>query len=97
MGQRHFLQRDGVKLSYVDFGSDASRTLVALHGRAGCARNYAPLAHALKPDWRVVGSRMNGEIGLLHQHGLHGLAIQLAIRLAARAARTAPGTPATRR
>lgn len=60
MGRRHFLHRDGVKLSYVDFGGDVSRTLVALHGRAGCARNYAPLSHALKPDWRVVGMDQRG-------------------------------------
>lgn len=60
MGQRHFLVRDGVRLSYVDFGGPAARTLVCLHGRSGCARNFAPLAQSLHSDWRVVAADLRG-------------------------------------
>lgn len=60
MGKRGYLSRDGVKLSYVDFGGPAEKTLLALHGRAGCGRNYAPLAQALRADWRVVGMDQRG-------------------------------------
>ncbi len=64
MGQRGYLTRaegsGSVKLSYVDFGGDAAHTLLALHGRAGCGRNYAPLAQALRPDWRIVGMDQRG-------------------------------------
>lgn len=65
MGKRGYLTRDGVKLSYVDFGGPAERTLVALHGRAGCGRNYAPLAQAMRdkdgrPNWRIVGMDQRG-------------------------------------
>lgn len=59
MGQRHYLDRDGVRLSYVDFGGDGP-VLVALHGRSGCARNFAPLAQALRPAWRVVALDQRG-------------------------------------
>jgi esterase len=60
MGQRQFFSRDGVRLSYVDFGGPADRTLVCLHGRSGSARNFAPLAQVLKDDWRVVAADLRG-------------------------------------
>lgn len=64
MGRRGYLHRaearGSTKLSYVDFGGDAAHTLLALHGRAGCGRNYAPLAQQLRPDWRVVGMDQRG-------------------------------------
>jgi esterase len=60
MSQRGYLTRDGVKLSYVDFGGQPGKTLVALHGRAGCGRNYAPLAQSLRPEWRIVGMDQRG-------------------------------------
>jgi esterase len=63
-GKRGYLTRDGVKLSWVDFAPDwtgpAEKTLVALHGRSGCARNFAPLARALAPDYRVVALDQRG-------------------------------------
>jgi len=51
--------RDGTRLSYVDFGGPG-RPLVALHGHCGCARNFAPLALALAPDWRVIALDQRG-------------------------------------
>ncbi|MEK9969070.1 MAG: alpha/beta hydrolase [Ferrovibrio sp.] len=59
-GKRGYLHRDGVKLSYVDFGGSSEKTLLALHGRSGCGRNYAPLAQALKDAWRIVGMDLRG-------------------------------------
>jgi esterase len=51
--------REGTRLSYVDFGGPG-RPLVALHGHCGCARNFAPLALALAPDWRVIALDQRG-------------------------------------
>ncbi len=59
MSQRGYLHRDGVRLSYVDFGGDG-KVLACLHGRSGSARNFAPLARALAPDWRVVALDQRG-------------------------------------
>jgi len=59
-GQRGYLTRDGLRLSYLDFGGDAARTLVCLHGRSGSARNFAPLAEALSDDWRIVAADLRG-------------------------------------
>lgn len=60
MGQRHFFERGGVRISYVDFGGDEARPLVCLHGRSGTARNFAPLAQALRPARRVLGMDQRG-------------------------------------
>jgi esterase len=59
MSARHAFIRDGTRLSYVDFGGPG-RPLVALHGNGGCARNFAPLALALAPRWRVVALDQRG-------------------------------------
>jgi esterase len=56
---RRALIRDGTRLSYVDFGG-AGAVLVALHGHFGCARNFAPLAAALAPGWRVLALDQRG-------------------------------------
>lgn len=63
MTTRHFFTRDGVRLSYLDFGgpeTSGGEILVALHGRSGCARNWVPLARALAPQWRVVALDQRG-------------------------------------
>ncbi|HKF78142.1 MAG TPA: alpha/beta hydrolase [Candidatus Dormibacteraeota bacterium] len=59
MSARRAFARDGTRLSYVDFGGDGA-VLVALHGHRGCARNFAPLAEALAPDWRVLALDQRG-------------------------------------
>ena len=59
MSRRQYLTRDGVRLSWVDFGGDGD-ILACLHGRSGCARNFAPLARALAPDWRVIALDQRG-------------------------------------
>lgn len=67
MTTRHSLRRDGVELSWLDFGGDG-HLLVALHGRSGCARNWVPLARALRPDWRVIALDQRGHGWSSHDH-----------------------------
>lgn len=57
---RHGFTRDGLALSYLDFGGPAERTLVCLHGRSGCARNFVPLAQALGGTFRIVALDQRG-------------------------------------
>jgi pimeloyl-ACP methyl ester carboxylesterase len=59
MSRRGYFHRDGVRLSYVDFGG-AGQILACLHGRSGCARNFAPLASALAPEYRVIALDQRG-------------------------------------
>lgn len=59
MSRRGYLHRDGVKLSWVDFGGDG-KMLACLHGRSGSARNFAPLARALAPDYRIIALDQRG-------------------------------------
>jgi esterase len=59
MSVRRAFSREGTRLSYVDFGG-GGEVLAALHGHFGCARNFAPLAAALAPAWRVVALDQRG-------------------------------------
>ena len=64
-GRRQYLERDGLRLSYLDFGGPAERTLVCLHGRSGNARNFVPLQQALAQttpgdDYRIVALDLRG-------------------------------------
>ena len=71
MTSRHSFSRDGVELSYLDFGSPEKQrgaVLVALHGRSGCARNWVPLARALAPHWRIVALDQRGHGWSSHEH-----------------------------
>jgi len=60
--QRYAFSRGGVQLSYVDFHGAAAGAplLLALHGRCGAARNFAPLAAMLAPDWHVLALDQRG-------------------------------------
>lgn len=63
-GQRYRFRHHDVGLSYVDFGGAAAAAeaplLLALHGRCGSARNFAPLARALQPDWHLLALDQRG-------------------------------------
>lgn len=61
-GKRGFFEAGRVRLSYVDFGgAPDAPVLAALHGHFGCARNFAPLAEALRPlGWRVAALDQRG-------------------------------------
>ena len=67
MTTRRSFIHDGVTLSYLDFGGDGE-ILVALHGRSGCARNWVPLARALKPEWRIIALDQRGHGWSGHDH-----------------------------
>ncbi|RJP53746.1 MAG: alpha/beta hydrolase [Anaerolineaceae bacterium] len=59
MTQRHFIELDGIRLSYLDFGGSGA-PLLALHGHFGCARMFAGLADALRDSWRVIALDQRG-------------------------------------
>lgn len=59
MPARHFLDRPDARLSWLDFGGSGP-WLVCLHGHFGCARNFAPLAAALRGQCRVVALDQRG-------------------------------------
>ncbi len=68
---RHTFTRDGAELSYLDFGgpeSSGREVLVCLHGRSGCARNWVPLARALRPQWRILALDQRGHGWSSHDH-----------------------------
>jgi esterase len=67
MPVRHFLDRPDARLSWLDFGG-ARPVLLCLHGHFGCARNFAPLAHALRNRWRVVALDQRGHGWSDHPH-----------------------------
>lgn len=67
MPTRHFLDRPDARLSWLDFGGDGP-LLVCLHGHFGCARNFAPLAAALRDEWRVVALDQRGHGWSGHPH-----------------------------
>lgn len=69
MSRRHSFRRDGVTLSYVDFGPAGAAPLLALHGRSGCARNFAPLARLLAPEYRMVALDQRGHGWSDHAEG----------------------------
>jgi esterase len=57
--QRFSFSHNQIQLSYLDNGGDG-KLLVCLHGHFGCARNFAPLAQALAPAYRVVALDQRG-------------------------------------
>ena len=91
MPTRHFLDRPDTRLSWLDFGGSGT-VLLCLHGHFGCARNFAPLAEALRGAWRVVApdQRGHGWSGHPHQCGRAAYVDDVAALLE----RVSPGVPA---
>ena len=52
--QDGYVQADGVRLHYVDWGDPQRQAVVLLHGLQDCARSWDALASSLSPDYRVV-------------------------------------------
>lgn len=50
---------DGRRIAYTDFGG-TGRPLLAIHGHLGEGANWAPLARALAPEWRVFAIDQRG-------------------------------------
>jgi pimeloyl-ACP methyl ester carboxylesterase len=67
MPTRHFLDRADTRLSWLDFGGSGA-VLLCLHGHFGCARNFAPLARALRGSWRIVALDQRGHGWSGHPH-----------------------------
>lgn len=59
MPVRQFVDLDGVRLSYIDYGGKGE-PLLALHGHYACARSFAGLAEALHDQWRVIALDQRG-------------------------------------
>ncbi len=59
MASRTFIDINGIRLSYLDFGGGGN-PLLALHGHYGCARMFAGLAEALGDKWRVIALDQRG-------------------------------------
>ncbi|MCC3766208.1 alpha/beta fold hydrolase [Streptomyces sp. UNOC14_S4] len=57
----HLTTPDGRRLSWLDFGPDNGRPLLALHGHLGEGAEFAGLSGALRADgWRVVAPDQRG-------------------------------------
>ncbi|HMK45168.1 MAG TPA: alpha/beta hydrolase [Methanocella sp.] len=53
MPDRRFIDANGIRLSYFDYGG-SGKPLLMLHGHYSCARSFAWLAEQLHDRWRVV-------------------------------------------
>lgn len=59
MAQRQFLERDGLRLAYLDFGGDGP-PILALHGHFSRGSTFARVADNLRDRWRVVALDQRG-------------------------------------
>jgi esterase len=59
MPERKFVEANGIRLSYIDFGGNG-KPLLALHGTYGSCRTFAGLAEALGDRWRVIALDQRG-------------------------------------
>lgn len=55
-----FVEVNGLRLHYLDYGSAAKPPLVCLHGLSGNAHNFDYLAPRLAPDWHVMALDVRG-------------------------------------
>ncbi len=55
-----FIENDGIRLHYVDWGEAKARPMVLLHGLGDCARSWDPFASELSADYRVIGLDLRG-------------------------------------
>ncbi len=61
---RHWESQDGLSLHFRDYPASPAKVdrppLVCMHGLTRNARDFAPLAERLSPDWRVIVPEMRG-------------------------------------
>ena len=55
-----FIDVNGLRLHYLDYGSPAKPPLVCIHGLSGNAHNFDYLAPHLAPDWHVMALDVRG-------------------------------------
>jgi pimeloyl-ACP methyl ester carboxylesterase len=62
MMKRHYIQLDGLRLSYLEKGKAAKDqpSIVLLHGLMGCAETFVPLMQALDPGQHVIALDLPG-------------------------------------
>jgi pimeloyl-ACP methyl ester carboxylesterase len=65
--KRQDFHHNGLRFSYVDWGGENSKVIVALHAHVMEATTFAALAAALAPDWRLVALDQRG-----HGYSDHG-------------------------
>ena len=52
--QDRYIEVDGLRLHYVEWGDAQARTVVLLHGLQDCARSWDFFAAAMSPEYRVL-------------------------------------------
>jgi pimeloyl-ACP methyl ester carboxylesterase len=55
-----WLQRDGLKLRFIEWGSHPATAIVMLHGLRSYAYTWEPVARPLLPTWRVIALDQRG-------------------------------------
>ena len=58
--ESRFVEVNGLRLHYVDWGNTAAPTLVLLHGHASNVHTFDQLANRLRHDWHVVAMDQRG-------------------------------------
>jgi esterase len=64
--ERQYFHHAGLRFSYIRWGGDASKVIVALHAHVMEATTFAPFAAALPSGWRLVALDQRG-----HGHSDH--------------------------
>ena len=60
MATDKFVTVNGLRLHYIDYGGDAERYAVCVHGLSGNAHNFDDLAKHLAPRYRVISVDVRG-------------------------------------
>ena len=58
-----YIDADGFRLHYLDWGNSQAQAMVLLHGLQDCARSWDTFAHGMRPDYHVIAldSRGHGD------------------------------------
>jgi pimeloyl-ACP methyl ester carboxylesterase len=60
IGRSRFLQMDGLRFHYVEWGPTDAPVVLCLHGLRSYGNTFAPLAQALAGEWRVLALDQRG-------------------------------------
>ncbi len=56
----HFVDVNGLKLHYLDWGGDSPRNLLLVHGQGGNAHNWDFIARELRDEFRIIALDQRG-------------------------------------